>query len=127
MTIGALALAGLALFYFVSYVGAAIAVTNSGIQPFYRQTIRALWLAFACQALLIALLYALVAWKPHAVSREVIVLLGLLQMVEAVLQFSLSGSVVAESLLIAASLFVLIGSVLWPKRLLPTALNVISK
>ena len=42
--------------------------------------------------MLIALLYLLVAFKPHAVTREVIVLLGLLQLVECVLLFSFSGS-----------------------------------
>jgi hypothetical protein len=117
MGIGALALAGLALFYFLSYIGVAIAINNSGVQPFYKQSIRALWLTFGCQALLIGLLYALVSWKPHAVSREIIVIFGLLQLVEAVLLFSFSGSGWAVALLIAAATCVLLGAVLWPKRL----------
>jgi hypothetical protein len=117
MMIGALALMGLALFYFFSYVGLAIALSNNALQPFYKDSIRALWLAFGCQALLIAALYALVAWKPHAVSREVIVLFGLLQLVEAVLLFSFAGSAVAVALLSAAAIFVLIGSALWPVKL----------
>jgi hypothetical protein len=117
MSIGALALAGLALFYFASYISLAIALSNNALQDFYKDSIRALWLAFGCQAMLIAVLYALVAWKPHAVSREVIVLLGLLQLVEAVLLFSFAGSMVAVGLLSAAAVFVLIGSALWPKRL----------
>ncbi len=117
MIIGALALIGLALFYFIKYFVLSIALTNNGLQPDLQQSIRALWLAFACQALLIGLLYALVAWKPHAVSREVIVILGLLQLVEAALQLSFAGSGIAAGLLIAAALCVLLGSVLWPKRL----------
>lgn len=121
MTVGALALTGLSLFYFIKYVVLSIALANNGLQPELTQSIRALWLAFACQALLIGALYALVAWKPHAVSREVIVILGLLQLVEAVLQFSFAGSGVVAILLIVAALFVLLGSVLWPKRLPPPA------
>jgi hypothetical protein len=117
MVIGALALTGLALFYFVSYVSLAIALSNNALQDFYKQSISALWLAFGCQALLIAALYALVAWKPHAVSREVIVLFGLLQLVEAVLLFSFAGSAIAVALLIAAAVFVLLGSTLWPRKL----------
>ena len=117
MIIGALALIGLALYYFSRYFVLAIALNNNDLQPDLEDSIRALWLAFACQALLIGLLYALVAWKPHSVSREVIVIFGLLQLVEATLQFSFSGSGVAAGLLIAAALFVLLGSVLWPKRL----------
>ena len=80
-------------------------------------SIRAQWLAFASQALLISLLYLLVAFKPHSVTREVIVLLGLLQMVECILLFAFSGSTVAAGLLIIASLFVLAGAALWPKKL----------
>lgn len=121
MLIGALALGGVAIHYFVSYVVLAIALANSGLKLDLMQSVRALWLAFACQALLIALLYALVAWKPHAVSREVIVIFGLMQLVEAVLLLSMAGSLVAATLLIAAAIFVLLGSVLWPKRLPPDA------
>ncbi|MEO6081309.1 MAG: hypothetical protein ABIQ86_16290 [Steroidobacteraceae bacterium] len=119
MIIGAIALVGVALFYFSRYFVLSIALANNGLQPELTQSIRALWLAFACQALLIGVLYALVAWKPHAVSREVIVIFGLLQLVEAVLQFSFSGSGIAAGLLIAAALFVLLGSTLWPKRQKP--------
>jgi hypothetical protein len=117
MLIGALALGGVAVFYFTNYVVLSIALANNGLQPFLKQSVRALWLAFACQALLIALLYALVAWRPQAVSREVIVLFGLMQLVEAVLLLSFAGSMVAAILLIAAAVFVLLGSVLWPRRL----------
>jgi hypothetical protein len=119
MLIGALALAGLAIFYFVHFIELSIALDNNGLKPELKAYIRALLLAFACQALLIGLLYALVAWKPHAVSREVIVILGLLQLVEAVLLLTFSGSGIAAILLTGAALFVLIGSVLWPKRLPP--------
>jgi hypothetical protein len=117
MSIGALALIGLALYYFSKYVVLAIALNNNDLQADLEQSIRAMWLAFACQALLIGALYALVAWKPHAVSREVIIMLGMLQMVEAVLLFSFSGSGIAAALLTGAAFFVLIGSALWPKRI----------
>jgi hypothetical protein len=123
MSIGALALIGLALYYFSRYIVLAIALNNNDIQIDLEHSIRAMWLAFACQALLIGALYALVAWKPHAVSREVIVILGMLQMVEAVLLFSFSGSGIAAALLTGAAFFVLIGSVLWPKKLPPESVR----
>jgi hypothetical protein len=119
MLIGAVALAGVAIFYFANYVVLAIALGNNGLQPFLQQSVRALWLSFACQALLISLLYAVVAYRPHAVSREVIMILGMMQLVEAVLLLTFAGSMVAALLLVAAASFVLIGSVLWPKRLPP--------
>lgn len=124
MLIGALALGSLAVFYFTKFIEVSIALANNGMQPELTQSIRALWLAFSCQTLLIGLLYALVAWKPHTVSREVIVILGMLQLVEAVLQFSFAGSDIVATLLIIAALFVLIGSVLWPKKLPPASSTV---
>jgi hypothetical protein len=88
----------------------SVALDNNSLEPMLDHSIRAQWLAFASQALLISLLYLLVAFKPHSVTREVIVLLGLLQMVECILLFAFSGSTVAAGLLIIASLFVLAGA-----------------
>ncbi len=117
MLIGAIALASVAIFYFVTYAELHIALRNNGLQPDLMQSIKALWLAFACHVLLISLLYLLVAFKPHSVSREVIVILGLLQMVEAMLLFFFSGSQIAAASLAVAAVFVLLGAVLWPKKL----------
>ena len=61
-----------------------------------------------------------VAYKPHAVSREVIVILGMLQLVEAVLLFMLAGRAIAAILLTVAAFFILIGSMLWPKGCRPS-------
>ncbi len=118
MLIGALSLAGVALYYFMSYFFVlSVALENNSLEVSLDHAVRAQWLAFACQSLLIALLYVLVAFKPHSVTREVIVLMGLLQLVECVLLFVFSGSTVAAGLLIVASLFVLAGAALWPKKL----------
>jgi hypothetical protein len=117
MLIGALALLAVALFYFINYaVVLDIALSNSGILPPLAASIRALWLAFACQALLIAVLYTLVAFRPPSVSREVIVLFGLLQILEAFLLLTMAGNSWMAYLLVAAALCVLIGTFLWPKQ-----------
>lgn len=120
MLIGAAALAGVAVFYFVNYVVLAIALGNSGVQPFLQHSIRAMWLTFGCQSLLIAALYALVAWKPQAVSRAVVLLLGLLQLVEAILLFHFAGSGTIALLLVVTAVCVLLGAALWPKALMRT-------
>lgn len=120
MLIGAASLAGVAVFYFANYVVLAIALGNSGVQPFLQDSIRAMWLTFGCQSLLIAALYALVAWKPYAVSRAVVLLLGMLQLVEAILLFRFAGSGVIALLLLATTACVLLGAVLWPKALART-------
>lgn len=122
MLVGAIALGAVSLFYFINYaVTLSIALGNSGVKPGLQASIRVLWLAFACQGLLIGLLYTLVAFKPHAVSREVIVLFGLLQFVEAGLLFVFSGSLWMAVLLTAAAICVLCGALVWPSALPPTA------
>jgi hypothetical protein len=116
MLVAAASLVGVAVFYLSYYaIIISVALDNSGIKPFIADSMRAMWLAFACQSLLIGLLYALVAFRPRAVSREVIVLLGLLQLVEAVLLLTFAGSKTAALLLAATATFVLIGAALWPK------------
>lgn len=115
MLIAAFALLALAIFFFVTYAGVVGAVSKSfDMGPFYRNSIRGLWLAFAGQSLLFALLYFLVASKPRSVSREVIVICGLLQLVASIMIFFFTGSTTSVNLLAVAALFVLIGSVLWP-------------
>jgi hypothetical protein len=116
MLVGAAALGVVAIYYFATYVELTIALGNNGLQLPLKQSIEALWLTFSSHALLIALLYLLVAYRPRAVSREVIVLLGLIQLVEAVLLFAFSGKVIASLLLAIAALFVLIGALLWPRK-----------
>jgi hypothetical protein len=120
MLVGAAALGAIALYYFARYaVVLNIALDNSGVKPSLQASIRALWLAFAFQALLIAVLYTLVAFRPRAVSREVIVLFGLLQLVEAVLLFSFSGTHWMAMLLVVVSACVMLGALLWPSALQP--------
>lgn len=124
MLIGATALTGVAVYYFFNYsFRLSVALDNNHLEPFLDHSIRAQWLAFACHALLIALLYLVVAFKPHAVSREVIVLFGLLQLLECILLFVFADSNVVAGMLIIAALFVLLGSALWPKRLSDQGVN----
>jgi hypothetical protein len=115
MLVGAAALLAVALYYFINYaVVLDVALSNSSLRTDLAASVRALWLAFGAQALLIALLYALVAFRPPAVSREVIVLLGLLQIFEATLLFTFSGNMWMMVALVGAAVFVLAGALLWP-------------
>jgi hypothetical protein len=115
MLIGAAALLGVAIYYFVAYVPLIVALGSSGMKLHYQDAVRAQWLAFGVQSLLIAVLYIVVAFRPRAVTREVIVLLGLLQLAESLLLFTFAENRVAMSLLGVAAVFVLVGSVLWPR------------
>lgn len=115
MLIGAAALGGVAVYYFVTYVPLVVALGSSGMKLHYQDAVRAQWMAFGVQSLLIALLYIVVAFRPRAVTREVIVLLGLLQLTASLLLFMFARNLVAVSLLAVAAVFVLLGSILWPR------------
>jgi hypothetical protein len=121
MLVGAASLLGMTVFYLVTYWGLTIAIGNSGLKPFYQQMIRALWLSFGLQASLLGVLYLIVAYRPRTVSREVVVICGLIPLAEAVLVMSLTGSYVAMLLLSVAAVFVLLGSTLWPKAVADSA------
>ncbi len=119
MLVGALAPLGVAIFYFVSYVtNLRIALDNNHLQPFLDQSIRALWLCFASQGLLVGLLYLLVAYRPHTVSRA-----GDRAVRPDAAGRSCAavrggrGSTRVSLLLAVASVFVLFAALLWPRKL----------
>jgi len=121
MLIGAGALLGVALYYGFGYIGLNIAVGNSGLKPFYQQTMRALWLGYCLQACLLGLLFSVAAIRPHWISRPLLVICGLLPLAEGVLALSFAGSYWLMILLFCAALFILVGAALWPTRIVPAA------
>jgi hypothetical protein len=114
MLASSVALISIAVYYFVGYLGVSIAVGNNGLKPYYQQSIRALWLGFCLQSLLLGVLFALSAYRPHAISRPVMVICGLLPMFEAVLLFSFTGNFLGMLLVATAALLVLFAAALWP-------------
>ena len=117
MLIGAAALLGVALYYGFGYIGLNIAVGNSGLKPFYQQTMRALWLGYCMQACLLGILFSVAAVRPHWISRPLLVICGLLPLAEGVLALSFAGSYWLMILLFCAALFILVGAALWPAPL----------
>ncbi len=96
------------------YAVASIAVANSGLKPEYQAMFRGLWMGFSVQALVVAAILAISAFRPNAVSRPAMVLCGLLPMIGgAMVAWSLA-SPVASVLLIGASLLVVAGALLRP-------------
>ena len=117
MVIGAGALLGVAVYYLVTYVGLNIAVQNAGLTAFYQQTIRAMWIGYTLQASLLGILFLVAAFRPHWISRPVLVICGLLPLAEAVLGMSYTGSYWLMLTLSCAAIFVLLGAALWPRNL----------
>jgi hypothetical protein len=114
MTIGALALLGVAVFYGFSYIGVSSVVRTANFTPFYAESIRALWIGYCLQAGLLGVLFLVAAARSHWISRPLVVICGLLPLAQAVLAFSFTRSLIAMALLSIAALFVLLGAMLWP-------------
>ena len=115
MVIGAVALLGVAGFYAFTYIGVSSVVRTANFTPFYAQTIRGLWIGYCLQAALLGLLFSVAAFRPHWISQPLLIICGLLPLAQAVLASSFTGSLAPMVLLFLASLFILLGAVLWPK------------
>lgn len=102
-------------FQLVGYVKAAVAVTNSGLEPLLQRSFRALWLGAALQSFVLATVFAVAGWRPAWISRPVVVLCGLLPIASSALFFSLVGSGAGQILAALAALAVLVGAMLWPR------------
>jgi hypothetical protein len=116
MLFAGVTLLGVATYFFVTYIGVKIALNDHDLRPAYQQMVQALWLTFGFQALLIAALYFIVAYRHYAVTREVVVIFGLIQLVEVVLIVTFAGSWLAAVLLGIAALCVLLAALIWPDR-----------
>ncbi len=106
--------AGVAAFYLANYVTAAIAINNSGLRPFYRESVRAMWLAFCLQLGLLALFFVFAAMRPRAISRGAIMLLALMPLASTSLLFYFATSRIGAVVLGIATALVLIAAISWP-------------
>lgn len=115
----ALALLAVAAVHGAGYLTVGIAVRNSGLQPWLQKAFGALWLGYTVQALLLAAVLGLAAWRPRSVSREVVAICGLLPVLAGIVLFwNLDGlwSQAGIALLLVAATGVLLGAAATPGR-----------
>lgn len=105
-----------AVFHFAGYAAASLAVANSGLTPFFKQSFRALWLGFSFQSLLVAGIVLLAAFRPRAISKPVVMIGGLLQILDAALFFWYLESTVVPVILALAALCIVIGVAITPDK-----------
>lgn len=117
MLIGAFALLGAAVFYGFGYIGVSSVIRTANFTPFYRESIRALWMGYCLQSALLGVLFIVAALRPQWISRPLVVICGLMPLSQAVLALSSTGNLVGMGLMFIAAIFVLIGAMLWPTRL----------
>ena len=111
---GAAALLLEAIVHGVGYAATLLAVQNSGLKPWFQQSIRALWVGHSLQLVVIAAILVVAALKPGSVSRPVVVLCGFLPILSGLLLALYNQSVFHTVMFLAATLLVVAGALLLP-------------
>jgi len=88
----------------------ASAASASDLAPFYAGSLQALWLIDSAVLLAVAAILGLVAVRPRAASRPVLVLLSIIPGATAFFLYRFLGNFVPAHLLLAAALAALIGA-----------------
>jgi hypothetical protein len=88
----AVLIAAIGLVLAAAFVDADIAVSNTGLEPWLKNAIKALWIGFLLQALLVAALLVLSAFRQEMLSPVALLAAGLLPLLSALLVFSFMGS-----------------------------------
>lgn len=104
----------MAVFQATGYVVARIAIGNTGMEPWLKESIKALWLGFSGQCLIVAAILLLAAWRPQSVSTAVLLLCVALVATHASMLVWFTGSRVGGLVVSAAALCSVAGSVLRP-------------
>lgn len=112
----AIVIAGVATYFFGSYWAANIAISNSGLKPFFQDSSRAMWLGFCAQLAIVALVFFVAALRPQLLSRSIVLLLSLMPILATVMLFWFAASRAGSYFLALGGLLTLIAVFVWPKR-----------
>jgi hypothetical protein len=112
---GAAGLLLLAATHGAGYAAVILAIRNSGLTPWFQGAVRALWLGYALQLSVIALILATAGWKPGSVSRAVTILCGLLPLPTGLLLANAAGSAFATGAYLVVAVLTLAGALLVPR------------
>jgi len=91
------------------------AVAKSDLPPFFGNGFRTLWLQDSVLQIVFAIVFAVVAIRPAAATRFVVVILGLLPITTAVLIYHFIGNFVGGHIFLAGGLAAVLGGLLYPK------------
>ena len=92
------------------------AVAKSDLDPFVGRGFKVLWFQDSTIAIVLAIVFALVAIRPFAASKIVIVLLGLVPVITAALAYHFIGNFIGGHIFLAAGAAAILGGLLFPRR-----------
>lgn len=117
----ALIIGGVVIYFFSAYmVGLSIALSNSGLRPFYQESVRAMWLAFCAQLAILSIILLIAAFNPRGLSRRFVSLLAVMPLLAALLLFTFSAGSVSSYggiPLMVATILLALAALTWPQKI----------
>jgi hypothetical protein len=115
LAISALLLAVGALMHASAFNKISSAIAGSNLQSFAANSLKILWLADSTTSLLLAAVFGLIAARPSAATRWVIVPLALIPAATAGLIYTFMGGFIGGHIMLAAAITAFIGGLQYPK------------
>ena len=116
-----------AVIHAVPFNHAVAAIAEANLRPFYGNSFKALWLGDSTTLFMVAVVFALMAARPSAATRTVVLLLALIPGAVAVLIYVFLGRFFASNMLLAISALAFAAGLLFPasrrENELPTQMN----
>ena len=94
-------------------------VAKSDLNPFLGRGLKVLWLQDSTIAIVLAIVFAVVAIRPAAASKPVIVLLALVAVMTAALTYYFIGNFFGGHIFLVAGIAAILGGFLWPEATKP--------
>jgi len=89
-------------------------VAKSDLPPFFGNGFRTLWLQDSVLQIVFAIIFAVVAIRPAAATRFVVVILGLLPITTAILIYHFIGNFIGGHIFLAGGLAAVLGGLMLP-------------
>jgi hypothetical protein len=90
-------------------------IAKSDLAPFLGKGFKVLWLQDSTIAIVLAIVFAIVAVRPSAASKTMILLLGLVPLITAILTYLFIGNFIGGHIFLTAGVAAILGGLLWPE------------
>ncbi|SRR6266852_9759455 len=92
------------------------AVADSNLMPFAAKSLKILWLQDSALSLVLAVVFAVMAWRPSLTTKWIVLLLALIPVATAALIYYFIGSFIGGHVFLAAAIAAILGGLLYPGK-----------
>ena len=116
LSLSALVLAAGGMMHARAFPKTLAAVAASDLEPFYRGSLKALWLIDSATLLTLAVVFAAVAARTKLVSRPVILLLAIIPAATAFFLYKFIGNFLPAHMLLGAAVAAVVAGLAWSTK-----------